>query len=413
MTTAAAFDADTLRQAIRVFLAEHSVQREVSEGDAWRDAEQEELDALHDDEARALKSATEYQRALFEAGLAGLTWPAEHGGRGLSSDAQTIFQEEAAAYAVPRVTFGVAINMVGPVIIAHGTTEQRDRHLPAILNGEETWCQLFSEPGAGSDLAGLRTRAVRDGDELVVNGQKVWTSGAQYADFGLLLARTDIDAPKHRGITAIVLDMHTPGVTVRPLRQMSGVAHFNEVFLDDVRIPIANVLAGLGDGWRVAITTLMHERGAGTNKRADYVGPVIEQARSRGLAGDRPTRQRLADLWIRGRVLELMSDRVMQQRGSGEEPGPHGSLLKLLRARLAKDAAEIGMTLAGPGGVAWLCGDNHDDRWVEALLATRRLSIAGGTDEIQRNIIGERILGLPKEPSNDRTKSFRDLLANG
>jgi alkylation response protein AidB-like acyl-CoA dehydrogenase len=400
------FDPIRLRERIRTWLAENA-DRRTGDDDPWRDPQHDEIDALFRAEAKTVAWAKDFQRRLFEAGLAGLTTPVDAGGRGLPAEAEVIYQEEVAEYAVPRVTLGISLNMVRHVIVAHGTDEQRRRYVPAILRGDEIWCQLFSEPGAGSDLAGLRSRAVRDGDEFILNGQKVWTSGAQYADFGLLLARTNVDVPKHAGITAFALDMHAPGISVRPLRQATGASHFNEVFFDDVRVPAARILGEMDQGWRVAITTLMHERGSGSSKRADLATPVIEQARSMGADGDPVARQRLSDLWIRTRVIEQLTDRVALAARSGRDPGPQGSLLKLGGAKLAQDAALTGMGTAGPGAVAWQ--DAGDNRWAEAVMATRRVSIAGGTDEVQRNIIGERLLGLPREPSDDRTLPFKDL----
>jgi alkylation response protein AidB-like acyl-CoA dehydrogenase len=403
----AAFDPDRLRQAIRAWLAANAERRAGTE-DPWRDPQHDEIAALFRDQAGTVAWAKDFQRRLSDAGLAGLSTPVDAGGQGLPAEAEVIYQEEVAEYAVPRVTLGISLNMFRYVIVAHVTGEQRRRYVPAILRGDEIWCQLFSEPGAGSDLAGLRSRAVRDGDEFVLNGQKVWTSGAQYADFGLLLARTNVDVPKHAGITAFVLDMRSPGISVRPLRQATGASHFNEVFFDDVRIPASNVLGAVDQGWRVAITTLMHERGSGSAKRADLATPIIDQAQARGAHRDAVVRQRLADLVVRTRVVEQLSDRVALAARSGRDPGPQGSLLKLAGAQLAKDAAVTGMGIAGPGAVSWQHAD--DNRWADAVMATRRVSIAGGTDEVQRNIIGERLLGLPREPSDDRTRPFKDLL---
>jgi alkylation response protein AidB-like acyl-CoA dehydrogenase len=276
------------------------------------------------------------------------------------------------------------------------------------------WCQLFSEPGAGSDVASLQTRAVRDGDEWIVNGQKVWTSGAHYSDFGILIARTDPDVPKHLGITMFILDMHSPGVTVKPLRQITGGANFNEVFFDDVRIPDSMRLGDVGGGWRASITTLMNERVAigagGAGGRGAASDELIRLARRRGVAGDPVVRQGIVDVLVRERILGYVGQRIRAAVLAGRDPGPEGSVAKLASTVLMKQAADVGVAIAGPGAIAWPEDDERGARWAMGVLGAPGGAIAGGTSEVMKNIIGERVLGLPKEPQVDRDVPFRDLL---
>lgn len=296
------------------------------------------------------------------------------------------------------------IALVGPTLEAHGTPAQQERYLPPLLRGDEVWCQLFSEPGAGSDLAGLQTRAIRDGEEWVVNGQKVWTSSAQYADFAILIARTDIDVPKHRGITYFVLDMHSAGVEVRPLRQIDGAAEFNEVFLTDVRVPHANVVGEVNGGWAVAHTTLANESTmiGSSGGVDDDVDALICLARTTGVASDPLLRQRIADVYIRSRILRLLAERA----------GIDGSVLKLLWAEAGARAAEIGVAAQGPLGM--LFEDAPDaGHWQRQLLRQFHWRIGGGTEQIHRNMIGERTLGLPAEPRVDKDVPFRELVRSG
>jgi alkylation response protein AidB-like acyl-CoA dehydrogenase len=304
--------------------------------------------------------------------------------------------------------------MAGPTIIAHGTPEQKERFLRPLLRGEEVWCQLFSEPGAGSDLAGLSCRAVRDGDEWVVTGQKVWTSGAHESDWGILLARTDPDQPKHRGITYFLVDMHSPGIEIRPLRQMTGAAHFNEVFLTDVRIPHANVLGDVNGGWGVAMTTLANERvfigGGGT-------GPsfpdLIDLARKLGRTDDPVVRQSLAAAHTRVELLRYLGLRVRTATSRGEMPGVEASVMKLAHATNLKHLGDLAMAIEGAAGM--LIGDDAPSGgvWQQQLLSAPSIRIAGGSDEVQRNIMGERALGLPSEPRPDKSAPWRELAGAG
>jgi len=361
------------------------------------------------DEAAHVRHCKDWQRTLYDGGWAGITWPKAYGGRGASAIEAAIFGQEQSRFDVSAGVFAVGIGMVGPTLIAHGNEEQKQRYLDSMLRGEEVWCQLFSEPGAGSDLAGLRTRAERDGDEWVVNGQKVWNSGAHFSDFGILLARTDPDQPKHRGITYFLVDMRTPGIEVRPLRQITGAAHFNEVFLTDVRIPAANVVAGVNAGWGVAHTTLANERtligGAGG---ADFAS-FARLARDFGRADDPGARQQLARLFTRLQVLRFLGYRVQTALSQGRPPGPESSVMKLAYSQHL--AATGDLVLALQGTRATLGGADATDNgwWLNSFLNQWSSRIGGGTDQIQRNVIGERVLGLPGEPRLDKDLPFSQL----
>ncbi|MFC5994131.1 acyl-CoA dehydrogenase family protein [Pseudonocardia hispaniensis] len=364
------------------------------------------------DPAEHLRRAKQFQAALSDAGYAGITWPREVGGQGLGAAEQQVFSEEAAAFELPGHPFMIGLGMCGPTLVDLGTPAQKARYLPRMLRGEEIWCQLFSEPGAGSDVASLQTRAVRDGDGWIVNGQKVWTTNAQLADFGAVLARTDPDRPKHAGLTMFILDMHAPGVTVRPLRDMSGKAPFNEVYLDDVRIPADAVIGEVNAGWQAAVTMLGHERvsiGAARPSRSSALtyDALVELARRTGVA--RAQRERLAELYAHERALELVNQRMRQQAAAGEPPGARGSVAKLAGALLLRRAVETASEVAGVAAIAWPPGDPGGDELALAISSAPASGIAGGTNEIQRTIIGERILGLPKEPLLDRDIAFRDL----
>jgi alkylation response protein AidB-like acyl-CoA dehydrogenase len=343
-----------------------------------------------------------WRAAKFDAGFAGVTFEPEYGGRGLPSVYEMAVAEEEADFDVPVMHEAVMIttDLIAPTVRAVGTREQRARHLRPMLRTDHMWCQLFSEPNAGSDLANAATLGVRDGHEWVVRGQKVWTSGAQLADFGYLLCRTDIAAPKHRGLTAFIIDMGAPGVDVRPLRQMTGGTSFNEVFLDDVRVPDSDRLGAEGEGWRVALTTLGFERAAGSGDGGDLLDRfrrLASLARHRGVAGDAVVRQRLADLYVRQRVLTLTNARARAALAAGATPGPEGSIGKLFYSAGLTAVSSIASTLLGPDLVAD-SGSWGTYAWSEHVCGAPGFRVAGGTDEIQRTIIGERVLGLPPEP---------------
>jgi alkylation response protein AidB-like acyl-CoA dehydrogenase len=352
----------------------------------------------------------EWQHTLYEGGWGAITWPVEYGGRGLSGWHQTIFNQEAAAFDVSTGAFSVGIGMFGPTLIAHGTEEQKQRYLPAMIRGEEIWCQLFSEPEAGSDLAALKTRAVRDGDEFVVNGQKVWNSGAHYSDWGILIARTNPDAPKHKGITYFVVDMRTPGIEVRPLVQATGHAHFNEVFLTDVRIPAGNVIGEVDAGWGVTHTTLANERTLiGGSTHGVTSQQLVDLARRCGRDQDPLIRQDIARAHIRMQVLRYMNLRVQTAASQGKLPGPEASTMKLFVSQHLSLMGDLVLSIVGAGGLL-----HHEDAidegfWQTTFLGQWMSKIGGGTDQIQRNTIGERVLGLPAEPRVDKDVPFREL----
>ena len=367
-----------------------------------------------------VETARKVQALLFDGGFAGISWPTEYGGQGLTMTHQRIFNDAAADYFIPTGPIIIGLGMCAPTLLEHGTKEQRARHIAPMLRADEIWCQLFSEPGAGSDLASLQTRATPDVDEWVVNGQKVWTSGAHYSDWGLLLARTNPDVPKHRGLSMFILDLHSPGVTVRPLVQMTGRAGFNEVFLDDVRIPADRVVGTVDGGWRAAIGTLMNERvsigagggGLGRGTGGGEFERLVALARTTGVIDQPRVRDLLAGVYTDSRVLELLSDRIRASVRAGQAPGPEGSIAKLATTELAQRTADAGFEIAGPRAQAWVADDQDAERIAYDVLAYPGNSIAGGTAEIMKNILGERVLGLPKEPQVDRDIPFRELRTN-
>lgn len=362
-----------------------------------------------DEEVAYDAKCREWQRTKFDAGWAGLTWPVEFGGRGLSSHFAGIFAQEEFRYDLPQGQFAQSIGMAGPTIIAHGTEAQKARYLAPMLSGEETWCQLFSEPGAGSDLAGLRTSGVVDGDEIVVNGQKVWTSNARESAHGMLLVRTDVDQPKHRGITYLVVDMSTPGIDIRPLKQPTGRSEFNEVFLDDVRVPLDNVIGDINAGWGPILTTLTNER-TGIGGQSAMMAEVFQLARDFGVAEDPVIRQELARLHAVAETIRFLGFRVRTAASRGEMPGPESSVLKLANSRRLEMLGNL--TMAIMGARATLYGDDAEmgGFWQNYSFLGQWMSrIGGGTDEVQRNIMGENVLGLPQEPRPDKGIPFRDI----
>lgn len=343
-----------------------------------------------------------WQKKVFEGGWAGLSWPKEYGGRGARLIEQAIFQEEWARAEAPPLINVLGMSLIGPTIIAVGNEEQKKRYLSKILSAEEIWCQGFSEPNAGSDVAGLSTKATIDGDHFVVNGQKIWTSLAHAADFCLLLVRTDPNAPKHKGITALLVDMHSPGVTVRPLKQMTHDSSFNEVFFDNVRVPMSNVLGEINKGWGTAIATLMNERahlGTGIyiqfKKNFDILVSRARETRRGGrpVSQDPVLRQKLAQSHIELEIFRLTTMRALSKMQHQSVPGPEGSILKLQWSELNQRLAQTAMETLGAQSQLW---STDDGRWVFNFLRSRANTIEAGTSEIQRNIIAERVLGLPK-----------------
>jgi len=350
-----------------------------------------------------LEIARAWAQKVYDAGFGWITGPVEYGGRGLTKEHQQAWNALYATFDTPSLSiYGIGLGMVAPTILDHATDEVKEAYLAKMWRGDIVACQLFSEPSSGSDLASLQTRAVRDGDEWVLNGQKVWTSGAQVSDIGEIICRTDPDLPKHRGLTGFVVDMHAPGVEVRPLRQMTGGASFNEVFFTDVRVPDSHRLGDVNGGWTVALTTLMNERaaigGGGGGVGLPATTRLIESAKATGRNTDPLIRQQLADIVINERVARYTNQRAMAKIAAGELPGPEMSLAKMsltanmLRTNEVLDAI-FGMSLTADTGV-W-----GTFAWTEYLLGVPGMRIAGGSDEVLRNIIGERVLGLPKEPN--------------
>jgi alkylation response protein AidB-like acyl-CoA dehydrogenase len=341
----------------------------------------------------------DWQRRMHESGWAGLSWPKEYGGRGATLVEQAIFNEEIVRADAPSPANVLGLAMGGPTVIAHGSDEQKGRYLEPILSGEEIWCQGFSEPDSGSDLASVKTRAVRDGDEWVVTGQKVWTTLAHHSKWCMLVARTDQDAPKHQGLTYFLMDMDQPGVQIRPLVQITGEAEFNELFLEGARVPDENIVGGEGNGWAVAITTLMHERATlafGLQIQVKIaLRQLIEKARAtrcngRTAAEDEVTRQRLAQLHIESEVLRLNAYRGLTAIMRDGVPGPEGSLGKWQWAEVNQALTELALDIAGPRAQL------DADEWTYRFLRARANSIEGGTTEILKNIVAERVLGLPR-----------------
>lgn len=345
-----------------------------------------------------------WQRKMYDAGWVGISWPKQYGGQGADLMEQVIFDEEYTDARAPVLPGYSGIALCGPTLMQWGTDEQKDRFLQRTLSGDVIWCQGYSEPGAGSDLAGLQTRAVEDGDDFVVNGQKVWTSGAQYADWIFMLVRTDPNAPKHNGISYLLVDMKTPGVTVRPLVLANGHAHFNEVFFEDVRVPKANLVGPKNEGWKVTITTLMFERTiAGGGNYREQVQRLAELARRVSLNGQPAwdqswVRQKLANLLIECESLKLTQLRTLTRQLKGLPPGPEGSMLKLTGSELGVRIAQFASEMLGDQCLLNQPTEEVPDapRWYNRVLSARQYTIAGGTSEIQHNIMGERVLGLPK-----------------
>jgi len=367
-------------------------------------------------ELRATLDYDDWCARLGEAGWATPTWPAECGFLGLDANQAKVVNEELGRWQVPRSFNIIGIGMGGPTVMQWGSEELKRRLLMPMAKHEEIWCQLFSEPGSGSDVASLATRAVRDGDEWIVNGQKVWTTLAHMARWGMLVARTDPDQPKHKGLTYFIVDMHTPGVEVRPLKQLTGDAEFNEVFFTDVRVPDRMRIGAEGEGWAVATTTLMNERAAlsgagsvgGGNVGGGPVDLVIALAKDKGVARDAVVRDQLARAAIESRVLKMTNLRAAASRKSGKQPGPEGSITKLFQAEHNQRLQNLAVDVLGARAMAWADGDATGAA-VRGFLRSRANTIEGGTSEIMRNILGERVLGLPKEPAADRDVPWKDI----
>ena len=370
-------------------------------------------------EMQGLVRTRAFQGALVDAGLAGLTYPTHLGGAGLTPLHQEVFTRVSAGWRLPNGPLAISHGMCLPMLGQFGTEEQKARYLPDNISGRAIWCQMFSEPGAGSDVAGLSMRAVRDGDEWILDGQKVWTSGAHYCDFGIVVARTDPTLPKHQGLSMFIVDMRAPGIEVRPLVQISGARGFNEVFFSDARIPAANLLGDVNQGWDLAVSMLMFERvsiGAGGGALNARRSPELAAlARALGRASDPVIRQGLADLHIREEIKEYIGQRIRSSAATGRVPGPEGSIAKLNGAVLARRTRDLAMSIIGTAGQAWDDRDPSSEvaaRWSSFCISAAGVSIAGGTDEVQRNIIGERVLGLPREPDSFKGAPWQDIPRN-
>ncbi len=388
------------REQVRAWLEEHKAEAPVLEGP----------DALPEDQV--VDARRVWQRKLAEGGLAGATWPKEYGGQGLGPIEQVIISQEIARAGVPGILDVIGVGMLGPTIIAHGTEDQKSRYLGAMLHGDEVWCQLFSEPAAGSDLAGIQTRAKADGDgSFRLTGQKVWTTNAQFSAYGLILARTDADVPKHKGLTMFILPMDAEGVTIRGLRQISGEAEFNEVFLDDVKLDADMVVGGVGNGWGTALTTLMFERvtigfgSEGMGYRPQRFAEAI--ARDEAASRDGEVRQRLGHIATELLAVRFTSYRMLSALQQGQIPGPEAGLSKITTVNAGIAACDLVADALGPDALR----EDVDNPFSYHTSFLPGLKSAGGTEEILRNTIGERVLGLPPEPRLDKGIPFSELRA--
>ena len=396
----------SFRAEVRAFLDAHAELKRGDERDWSRNGASTDLEVSADFRRRC----QEWQRTLFDKGWAGITWPERFGGRGGTAAQQMIFNQELARYDATSGFLTAAQALVGPTLMQHGTPEQQARYVKPLLRGDEIWCQLFSEPGAGSDLSTLGCRAVRDGDEFVVTGQKVWTSQAQHAQFGILLARTDPDVPKHDGITFLIVDMSSPGIEVRPLVQAQGVAHFNEVFLDEVRIPVTNVVGEIDGGWKVARTTLRNESSmiSGAGQATTFVA-VRSTAERMGKTGDPHVRQELARVWTNEQVLRYLQLRTQTAVVTGRrEVAVHGSLMKNFFTRSLAHRVTLAVDLLGPEGMLWDDAEGGGF-WQYQCLNQFASRIGGGTEEVHRNNLAEQALGLPREQRSDLDVPWKDV----
>jgi alkylation response protein AidB-like acyl-CoA dehydrogenase len=389
LTTA---DAEAFRERCREFLSEHA------KPGARRD----------------LEAARAFQAALAEAGLAGLTYDTEFGGAGLTLEHERIYRQVAQEFPAMTGELVISHGMCLPVLNEFGTDEQKRRYMPDNIAARTVWCQMFSEPGAGSDVASLQTRADRDGDEWVLNGQKVWTTLAHRSDYGVIVARTDPDQPKHAGISMFIVDLKAPGVEIRPIHQIDGGSHFNEVFFTDVRVPADNLLGEMNNGWRQATAMLMYERvaigsmGSGAISQPMY-DLLLGAAKATGRIDDPVVRDELMKVYAMETTKSLIAMRTRAELKASKAPGPGGSLGKLYSSVISWRFREIAMEIAGAGSQAWEPGDALGQMMQSVVLNSFQAGIAGGTDEIQRNIIGDRVLGLPRDISVDTKMPFRDL----
>ena len=389
LTTA---DAEAFRERCREFLREHA------KPGARRD----------------LEAARAFQAALAEAGLAGLTYDTEFGGAGLTLEHERIFRQVAQGFPMMTGELVISHGMCLPVLNEFGTDEQKRKFMPDNISAKTVWCQMFSEPGAGSDVASLQTKAERDGDEWILNGQKVWTTLAHVSDYGVIIARTDPDQPKHAGISMFILDLKSPGVEIRPINQIDGGNHFNEVFFTDVRIPADNLLGEYNNGWRQATAMLMYERVAiGSLNAGKITQPMYEVlakwATRNGSISDPVVRDELMQIYCMESTKSMVAMRNRAEMKAGKAPGPGGSLGKLYGSIIARRFREIAQNIAGPATVAWEGEGTDEEALAVNMIGSLSAAIAGGTDEIQRNIIGDRVLGLPRDISVDTGVPFKEL----
>ncbi len=384
------------------------------EANATRKSEDKQAYRARVDDPGLLKRAKEWQAKKAAAGYARITWPREYGGMGGTPIQQVIYQQEESNFLVPLGFFDIGLGMCIPTMMAYATKDQLKRHVKPALYGEEVWCQLFSEPAAGSDVAGIRTKAERDGDDWIINGQKVWTSGAHYSDWGIIITRTDPSVPKHQGLTMFFLSMKSPGVEARPIKQISGGANFNEVFFTNVRVPDAQRLGKVGDGWKAALTTLMNERLAvGMPSGGLDVDELLDLARSTELE-DGPAirnghvRSKIADWYVQSQGLKYTRYRTLTALSKGQTPGPESSIIKVVAAPKMQDLGAMAMELMGPAGI--MTSDVPGAGGFQAQwIGGAGFRIAGGTDEILRNIVAERVLGLPQDVRVDKDVPFNQL----
>lgn len=401
----------------RTFLDANAEPREPEKAFVWGEGSEKVAvfeERSRDAEVELLDRAKDWRRTKFDAGFGWINGPEAYGGRGLPAAYDRAYSRLEQEYRLPNQGFfGIGLGMVAPTILAHATDVAKDQYLRAMWRADIVGCQLFSEPGAGSDLASLQTKAERDGDEWVITGQKVWTSGAHFSDIGEIICRTDPDLPKHQGLTGFIVDMKAPGVDIRPLRQMTGGTSFNEVFFDEVRVHDDQRLGDVNQGWHVALTTLMNERaaiGAGDagGGGGGLLNRLIAMIRYLGLNNDPVVRDRLADLITRTRVADYNNRRALAKIRSGQMPGPEMSISKMALVDNQKRLIDLVSTVLGPllqaDSGAW-----GTYAWSQLVVGAPGLRIAGGSDEVMRNIVGERVLGLPKEPGIDSTSPFRDL----
>ena len=363
---------------------------------------------------RNINAARDFQGRLAGAGLAGIPYPSEYGGAGLTLEHEKVFRQVAQEFPMMTGELVISHGMCLPVLNEFGTDEQKRKYMPDNIAARTIWCQMFSEPGAGSDVASLQMRAERDGDEWILNGQKVWTTLAHVSDYGIIIARTDPDQPKHAGISMFIVDLRTDGVEIRPIHQIDGGSHFNEVFFTDVRVPAADLLGEMNNGWRQATAMLMYERvaigsiGAGKVAQPMY-DMLVKWARQSGVIDDAVVRDELMQMYIMESTKSMVAMRSRAEMKAGKAPGPGGSLGKLYSSIIARRFRAIAQNIAGPASVAWEGTDSAEELLSSTMLNSLQAGIAGGTDEIQRNIIGDRVLGLPRDIAVDRDIAFKDL----